>query len=170
MTSFGNTVFGDLANFAVPSSTSAKVGITSNNPISLDVKGGNTAGIQVDSSILGIKITSSNTGADIVAKVKGIKIAVSDGSDTFGAEIETTGNTNSSGIKIFSKAIVSALGVDAIAVNGTTSNIGVLGKTLGQPYLKPEFTDKRQSAVIDGLVILMATCLQLVIICHQTVN
>lgn len=158
MTSFGNTVFGDLANFAVPSSTSAKVGITSNNPISLDVKGGNTAGIQVDSSILGIKITSSNTGADIVAKVKGIKIAVSDGSDTFGAEIETTGNTNSSGIKIFSKAIVSALGVDAIAVNGTTSNIGVLGKTLGTAlfeagiYGQTPVSSNRWAGYFDGNV------------------
>ncbi len=90
MTSFGNTVFGDLALFGVPTATSAEVGIASNNPFSLDVKGGSTAGVNVDSSTLGLKITSSDTGADIVAKVKGINILAANGTDTFGANIESS--------------------------------------------------------------------------------
>ncbi len=107
MTSFGNTVFGDLALAPVPSATSAEVVIASNNTYSLDLIGGSTAGINVVTPNLGLKITSSDTGADIVAKVKGINISVG-GTDIVGSNIELSG-TNSIGEKILSKATSKAI-------------------------------------------------------------
>lgn len=56
---------------------------------------------------------------------------VSNGIDTIGADIVTSAAANSTGIKIFTKAPNRAIGIDALAVNGSISNIGVKGTTPG---------------------------------------
>ncbi|WP_298305488.1 tail fiber domain-containing protein [Flavobacterium sp.] len=132
MTSFGNSVFGDLALFGTPSATSAEVGIASNNTFSLDVKGGSTAGVNIDNSSLGLKINTSDTGADIVAKVRGINILAGNGStNAFGANIETTGGADATSVKVSTRASSNSFGIDATAVSGSLNNIAVFGRTPG---------------------------------------
>ena len=133
MTSFGNTVFGNLVGFATPSASSAKVGIASdnNNLFALDVKGGATAGINIDNSTTGAKINTTFTGVDIISKEKGIVMQVANGVNTFGVDLFSSGSTSSTGVKIFTKAGTTSIGVDSQAVSGSTSNIGVKGATPG---------------------------------------
>ena len=159
MTSFGNTVFGDLALFGVPTASSAEVGIASNNTFSLDVKGGTTAGVNVDNSLLGVKINTSGTGIDIVAKEKGIVMQVANGTNTIGGDILTSASNNSTGAKITTRAGVIAIAVDAQTTPGATNNnIGVKGATPGTSafeagiYGQTPIGNNRYAGYFDGNV------------------
>lgn len=131
MTKFGNTVFGDISSFGVPSAISSKVGIASNNPFSLQVLGGITAGVSIDNPTLCLKITSTDVGEDIVAKSKGLNIQVSGSSNIVGINAEVLNGINNTGMKVITKGGNLCIGIDAIATNGLSRNIGVLGTTFG---------------------------------------